>query len=250
MGEHATATVERLGDFDADGATLIEGLPGHGLVASIAVEQITEQLGLEHHANIVSEAFPPVVTFENGRVRDIVRVNTGRDPDVMTLQSDLVLPPVAYQALADAVIEDLANQFERAIFLVGTPAESEARIGDVSGIATTDAVQAELEDAGISLAIDRGLVGGITGALANACYHGNVPAAVLIVRANPYLPDPAAAEALIEEALEPLMAFDIDTEILRDRADQIQQQLQQIAEQYERMVQDQPSQGPLPSMYQ
>lgn len=36
-----TATCERFTSFDADGSTLIEGLPGHGLVASIAVDRIT-----------------------------------------------------------------------------------------------------------------------------------------------------------------------------------------------------------------
>jgi len=49
MTEQTTkASFERVADIPADSPTLIEGLPGHGLVAAIAVDQITDQLGLEH----------------------------------------------------------------------------------------------------------------------------------------------------------------------------------------------------------
>lgn len=82
-----SATGQRFTPFDAEGATLIEGLPGHGLVASIAVDRITEQLGLDFHAVIRSDASPQVTSFDDGLVQDTVRLYAGDDPPVMTLQS-------------------------------------------------------------------------------------------------------------------------------------------------------------------
>jgi len=235
-------------ELRAESPTLIEGLPGLGLVASIAVDQITKQLDLEQHGTIVSDDFPPVAAFNDGRVRDAVRVYGGEDPAVMTLQSDVPIPPTAVESLSQCVLSDVAEEFERAVFLAGTPAETEDDIGEVMGVATTDQLEGALTDAEITLADGAGVLGGVTGALLNACYHHDVPAAVLIVRSHPYIPDPGAARAVIENALEPLVKFDIDTQELLEQAEEIQKQKQQIAEQLQQyqQQQDQPPAG----MYQ
>lgn len=252
--EDCTVTFDSFTDLDAKSPTLIEGFPGYGLVAAIAVDQITKQLGLEHHGNLVSEEFPPVLSYQNGRARDTVRVYGGTTPPVMTLQSDLAFPPTAYKPLSQCVHEQLAEEFDRAIFLAGVPAQREADLGTVKAIATTPALETEVRNAGIELAEEAGLVGGITGALANDCYHNDVPAVVLLVQADPYLPDPGAAQSVIEHALEPLVEFDIDTSPLEEQAAQIRQQLQQIATQYQQLVEQQQQQPqPDPSqigMYQ
>jgi uncharacterized protein len=235
----ATATFEQVKDVTAESPTLIEGLPGHGLVASIAVDQLTKQLSLDHCGNIISDAFPPVVTFEDGLVHDLVRVYAGTNPDVMTLESDLALPQSAFEPLSRCVLEELSDEFSRAIFLAGAPAESEAQIGEVSAVATNEHIRDDLIDAGIPVPEELGLVGGITGSLVRECYHAEIPAALLIVRSHPFLPDPEAAKAVIETALEPLVEFDIDTSELDEQAEEIQQQMQQVAEQYQQMAQEQ-----------
>lgn len=233
------AEFEQLTEISTEKPTLIEGLPGHGMVASIAVDQITKQLEMDHHGNVSSQEFPPAVTFEDGLVQDLVRVYSSEDPAVMTLKSDIALPPSSFEALSRCVLEDLADEFDRAIFLAGAPAESEGQIGDVIGVGTNEAMRDALVDAGIEVATDRGVVGGVTGALVKECFHAGVPAALLVVRSHPFLPDPKAARAVIENALEPLVDFDIETTELAEQADEIQQQMEQIAQQYQQMVEDQ-----------
>ncbi|MEF8814559.1 MAG: PAC2 family protein [Halovenus sp.] len=251
MTDNSSTRFEKETELTADSVTLIEGLPGLGLVASIAVDQITKQLGLEQHGTIVSDDFPPVAAFDEGRVRDAVRVYAGQDPAVMTLQSDVTIPPTAVESLSQCILNDVAQEFDRAVFLAGAPAESEAEIGEVVGVATTDQLEAALTDAGIALADGSGVIGGVTGALLADCYHENVPAAVLLVRSNPYIPDPEAAHAVIENALEPFVDFDIDTQELLDQAEEIQQQKQQIAEQLQQyQQQQQQEQQPRAGMYQ
>lgn len=251
--ESSSVTFDRLTELEADAPTLIEGLPGHGLVASIAVEQITAQLSLDHHGNIVSDDFPPVASFKDGRVRDPVRVYAGEDPPVLTLQSDIALPGQSLDALSQCILEDLTREFDRAIFLAGAPADSETEIGDVSGVATAESVENQLDAAGIRIDEGVGMIGGITGALVSACYHADVPAAVLVVKANPYLPDPAAARSVIENALEPLVEFDIDTTELDEQAEQIKTQMDQIAQRYQQMMQgptEEPEDPTRSAMYQ
>lgn len=224
-------TFHELTDLEPKEPTLIEGLPGHGMVASIAVDQITEELGLERHGTIRSDAFPAVASFADGLVQDSIRVYAGADPDVMTLQSDVPIPEEGFTGLSQCVLDDLAEEFGRAIFLAGAPAQSEDQLGNVSGIATTNRLKDELEAAGIDIELDAGAVGGVTGALVTACYHADVPADLLLVRTDPRLPDPGSARSVIEEAIEPLVEFDIDTDSLRDQAEEIQQQKQQLVQQ-------------------
>jgi len=243
---------ERTGTAEVESPTLIEGLPGLGLVASIAVDQVTSQLGLEYFGQLRCPALPPVASYDEGRVQDLVRVYAGEDPAVMTLQSDLVIPPNAFDQLTQCVLTDLAAEFDRAIFLAGAPARNEEEIGDVIGIATSDETEAQIRDAGIELAEGSGLVGGVTGALVSGCYEQSVPAAVLIVKAHPQLPDPGAAQSVIENALEPMVDFDIDTTELEDQSEQIRSQLEQIARQYQQAAQESQEQQPPAnaSMYQ
>ncbi|MFB6354257.1 MAG: proteasome assembly chaperone family protein [Halobacteriales archaeon] len=252
--DEPSATFQRLTELDAERLTLVEGLPGHGLVAAIAVDQITSQLDLDHHGSVVSDAFPPVTSFTDGRVQDLVRIYAGADPPVMTLKSDVALPPGAFPALGEVLLEELATEFERAIFLAGAPVQRRADVGSVFGVATTDAVEADLEAAGIELAEGLGIVGGVTGALVHACYQADVPAAVLVVGAHPFIPDPGAARAVIENALEPLVDFDIDTSELAEQADEIQRRMRQLAEQYQQVASEGEGESPakpaMPSMYQ
>lgn len=250
MTEDSATRFEQTTEPPADALTLIEGLPGLGLVASIAVDQITKQLGLAQHGTIISDNFPPVAAFDGGRVRDPIRVYIGDDPPVMTLQSDVPIPPTAVESLSQCVLNDLAGELQRAIFLAGAPAESEDEVGDVIGVATTEQLETSLSDAGIALAEGTGVIGGVTGALLADCYQNDVPAAVLIVSSNPYIPDPRAARAVIENALEPLVKFDIDTQELREQAEEIQQQKQQIAEQLQQYQQQQEQQPQVAGMYQ
>ncbi|NGM70584.1 proteasome assembly chaperone family protein [Natronolimnobius sp. AArcel1] len=233
------ASFEQVADISTKAPTLIEGLPGHGLVAAIAVDQITDQLDLEHYGNVASDEFPPVVTFEDGLVQDLVRVYASDDPAVMTLESDLALPEPAFEPLSRCVLEELADDFGRAIFLAGAPAQSEDEIGDVTGVATTDEIREDLLKADIAVPDERGLVSGITGSLVRECYQADVPAALLIVRSHPFLPDPQAAKSVIETALEPLVEFEIDTTALDEQADEIQQRMRQVAQQYQQMAEEQ-----------
>ena len=248
--DSSSTQFERTTDRTIDSATLIEGLPGLGMVASIAVDRITTQLGLERYGTVESDDVPPVASFDGGRVRAPVRVYGGANPDVLTLQSDVPIPPNAFRSLSRCVVTELADTFDRAVFLAGAPAESESQLGEVVGVATTDTLEAELTDAGVTLAEGPGVIGGVTGALLKACYDADVPAMILVVRSNPYIPDPGAAEAVIETALEPLVEFDIDTTELRERAEEIQRQMQQVAEQLQQYQQGDPQQGPATSMFQ
>ena len=244
------ARFERRSEISATSPTLIVGMPENGVVGSIAVTQITKQLALEHKGNVVSDLFPPVATFGDGWVRDLVRVYAGDDPDVIIPHCDIALPTQASADLASCVVNDLAEEYERAIVLTGVPAQTEELVGEVTSIVTCEDAAEQVRDAGIPLDPSVGFVGGSSGAIINECYHANVPTIALVVKAHPYFPDPQAATAVIEKALEPLVDFDIDTQELQDQADGIRRQMEQIAQHYEHLLEGRGRPSEESSMYQ
>jgi uncharacterized protein len=73
----------------------------------------------------------------------------------------------------------------------------------------------------------------VTGALLQACYRAQVPAVALVTRCRPKIPDPGAARSVIENGLEPLVDFDLDTSDLEERDEEIQRRLDEVAQQYQ-----------------
>lgn len=225
------ATFKPASDETVEGATLIEGFPGHGLVASIAVDHLTEALGLEHHGDVRCASFPQVVAFDGAVVRDPVRVHAGREPPLLVVQSDLPLAEDANRALARCLLGDLGGSFDRAVFLVGVPAKREDHLHEVRGVATTEDLRAELSRAGIEVPEGSGVVAGTAGALLKQCHEQEVPAAALVVRADPRMPDPSAAKVLLEDGLLPLLDLKIDTTALEEQAAAIQKKKAAVLDQ-------------------
>ncbi|PSG97772.1 ATP-grasp superfamily enzyme [Thermoplasmatales archaeon SW_10_69_26] len=228
-----TCSFERTHEMDGQNPTLIEGLPGMGLVASIAADQVRRNLDLAQIGHLRSGGFPPMASFEDGLVEETMRVYGGTEPAVLTLHSSAPVPEEAVGSLADCVLKDLAHEFQQAIFLVGAPAQSEDQLGQVRGIGTNPGQRERLTEAGIDLAEHTGTIGGVTGALLQACYRAQVPAVALVTRCRPKIPDPGAARSVIENGLEPLVDFDLDTSDLEERDEEIQRRLDEVARQYQ-----------------
>ena len=231
----AAARFERRAELSAESPTLLVGMPENGVVGSIAVNQITRQLDLEQKGNIVSESFPSVTTFGEGYVRDLVRVYAGTSPPIVVPQCDIALFGDAVADLSACIVHDLAADYERAIVLAAVPAQNETEVGEVTCIVTDDAAISDVEAADIQLDPNNGFLSGTSGAVVNDCYHADIPTIALVVKAHPFLPDPEAAKAVIEKALEPLVDFEIDTRALEAEADDIRTQMEQVARHFEQL---------------
>lgn len=70
---------------------LIDGLPGTGLVAKIAVEHIISQNGFEYVGSIDSEDIPPVMMFheEDYQLDPAIRLYADEENKVVIMDSDV-----------------------------------------------------------------------------------------------------------------------------------------------------------------
>lgn len=223
------AHVDVIDRVELDGPTLVEGLPGVGLVGKIAADHLVEEFGMRHYANVHCSGVPKVAVYQEGdaALRSPVRLYADADRNLLVLQSDVPIGPDAAREFA-ACIGDWFDDGAFPIYLSGIGRQKGDSPPATYGVGVGDGI-ARLQDAGISTPTETGLVSGPTGALLNDAVEHDRDAAGLIVESDPRFPDPEAARVLLVEGIEPLAGVEVDTDDLVDRGEEIREAKERLA---------------------
>jgi uncharacterized protein len=242
-----------------DDPTLVEGLPGIGLVGKIAADHLVEAFEMDHYASIYCDGIPSVGVYHAGdaSVRAPVRLYADAERDLVVLQSDVPVSAESAEDFASCVVGWIARNDVRPIFLSGRPSREQGAPLEVEpqgspgvrGIATGDAA-ALLDDAGIEAPPESGAVSGPTGALLHDAAREGIDGVGLVVESDPNFPDPLAARALLEAGVGPIADLDVAVDVLSDRAADIRKQKQQLATQMQEATSEESSQAQPLRMYQ
>ncbi|MFC4449494.1 proteasome assembly chaperone family protein [Halorussus aquaticus] len=247
----ATITI-RDEDVSLDRPTLVEGLPGVGLVGKLATDHLVETFDMTYYASIDCDGLPRISVYEEGNrtIRPPVRLYADESRDLVALQSDVPVSASAASDFATCVTEWVADHDATPIYMSGLPEQKEAdQIPSLYGVATGDA-GGRLDDHDIGLPRDRGAVSGPTGALLYEAEARGLDALGLVVQSDPQFPDPEAARILIEHGINPLTGTDADTDDLVERAEEISDQKEQLAQRMQEADPDESSQAQSIRMFQ
>ncbi|WP_137283541.1 proteasome assembly chaperone family protein [Halorussus salinisoli] len=239
-------------DVALDRPTLVEGLPGIGLVGKIAVDHMVETLDMTYYASIDCEGLPRISVYEDGSrdLRPPVRLYADESRDLVALQSDVPVSASAASDFAACITEWITDHDGTAIYMSGLPKQKEAdRIPSLYGVATGDA-GGRLDEQDIDRPAERGAVSGPTGALLYEAGARDVDAFGLIVESDPQFPDPEAARILVERGIKPLTDIDVATDDLVERAEEISEQKEQLAQRMQEADPDESSQAQSIRMFQ
>jgi len=247
------ASVVPVADVDLDEPVLVEGLPGVGLVGKIATDHVIEQLDMKFVATVDCEGIPRVAIYDEG-TRDVqppVRIYADETHDVLALQSDIPISRTAAREFAGCVTTWIDEHNALPLYLSGLPVQDldPETVPELFGIATGNAAGI-LDDHEISRPPERGVVGGPTGALLNRAGARDIDALGLVVESDPQFPDPASARKLIEDGIEPIAEIDVGTEELVDRAEEIQEQKEKLAQRMQEAAEEESTQAKPLRMFQ
>lgn len=247
------ASVVPVADVDLDDPVLVEGLPGVGLVGKIATDHVIEQLDMEYVATVECEGIPQVAIYDEDErgVQPPVRIYADETQDVLALQSDIPISRTAASDFAGCVTTWLEEQNTLPLYLSGLPAQDldPGTVPETFGIATGGATSI-LDDHEIDHPPERGVIGGPTGALLNRAGARDLDALGLVVQSDPKFPDPAAARQIIEHCIEPITDIDIGTDQLVERADEIQEQKEKLAQRMQQAGEEESTQAKPLRMFQ
>jgi uncharacterized protein len=244
------AHVDVLKPLELDAPTMVEGLPGVGLVGKIAADHLVEEFAMTHYANVHCDALPKVAVYQEGdaTLHPPVRLYADTERNLLVLQSDVPISPAAAQEFADCIGGWFDDDGVFPIYLSGIGREKSDAPPAMYGVGVGDGLE-RLETADITAPDETGLVSGPTGALLNdAVEHGRA-AVGLVVESDPRFPDPEAARILIREGIEPLTGLEVGTDSLVDRAEEIRAAKERLAKRMQEAGDESTQARPL-GMYQ
>ena len=211
--------------FDLNKPILIEGLPGLGLVGTIAATYLVDKLKMEPIGYIVSDKFPPIAAIHNNVPLHPARIYVSKKHNLVVLFSEFVVPLNSIYALSDEIYRWASEKkMSKIVSLGGIVLKGEQ--DEVFGIASTPELVKSLGDKGIKM-IKEGATTGVNGVLLAECASRNFPAISLLAEAKQNYMDPRGA-AMVIEALKKIMNLDIDTTALVKESAELERKMSDV----------------------
>ena len=206
---------------------IVEGFPGIGLVGNIASQHLIDELDMEYIGSMESKYFPPIAVLFNGIINMPVRIYESKEYNIITVISDIPIhPTISYEV--SKVLMDWAQSInvKEIVSIAGIATMTSEE--KVFGAATNDDMLNRIKDHVEIFQV--GTISGISGSVMTECFMRNVPAISLLGETNSPNPDPRAAASVIK-VLNIIYDLPIDTDNLMEQAEQIEIELQKLAEQ-------------------
>jgi uncharacterized protein len=216
-----------------NGASVLIGFPGSGLVGTIALQYMVDQLEFEQIGTMTSKFFPPLAMMNKGVINDPVRIYIKND--IAAIVADIPIHPmICYETSRDII--DWLEQFKpkEVVTIAGIITnEPEKR---VFGVATTSDALKRIEDYTLLLPI--GSISGIASSLLTECKARGIPAYGLLGE-TVNAPDPRSSAATIE-VLNKMYNLELDVKPLIEQALEIEQSMGKIAEEVQQSAEQSP----------
>ncbi|MDV2480582.1 proteasome assembly chaperone family protein [Methanoculleus sp. Wushi-C6] len=207
--------------------TVLIGFPGSGLVGSIALQYLVEQMEFEQIGAITSKYFPPVALMTKGVINVPVRLY--EKDSLAAIISDVPIHPAICYEVANGIMNWLTQFHIKEIATIAgiITNEPEKR---VFGVATSSGVLQRIEEQTIILPM--GSISGIAASLLTECKTRGIPGLGLLGE-TVNTPDPRSSAATIE-VLNRIYGLNLDVQPLLEQAVEIEAAMAQIAEQVQK----------------
>ena len=235
--------IERVADPPGEIETLIEGLPGVGMVGKLAVQHLLEERENEVIARFYSEHFPPQISVDKEGVAALPVVTLHsietKNNDVLLLSGDYqAATSIGHYRLTAAVLDMVAEYGVSDVYAIGGVPTGEL-VEDPAVIATVSDPELKdtLEAAGVEFREKEpsGGVVGVSGLLVGIGGKRGLSAVCLMGETSGYVVDPKSAQAVLD-VLEQTVGFDVDYERLEARAEKMESFVRRLAKMQEEQV--------------
>jgi len=246
------AQVRVKSELDLDSPTLVEGLPGIGLVGKIATDHLVDTLDMTYVASVDCASIPQVTIYDEGarHVLPPVRIYANESEDVLALQSDVPISRGGGDEFAECITAWLQDNDVTPLYLSGLPRPTTnpgtSPRSSASAPATPSRVSTIWTSAGPRTRHRRRAHGRPHQPRRRVRPRRHRPCR----RLRPQFPDPAAAKHLIQDAIEPLSGVDVSTEDLVEHAEDIRDQKEQFAQRMQEANEEESTQAQPMRMFQ
>ncbi|MFB5608922.1 MAG: proteasome assembly chaperone family protein [Nitrosarchaeum sp.] len=207
---------------------IFAGFVGAGLVGSLAINHIIEELKMEEIGLMRSKYLPPSTVFMKGRLRHPFRFYANKKGTICTIICEITLRMEGLYSLVSAILDWAEKKGSKEIVILdGIPSDEH---DDKAYCAANEDLIRTMADKDISM-IPQGFITGIPGGILNECIIRKIQGITLLAKANKSSPDPAAASTLIE-ALNRFYDMKIDTSSLEKEKERIHSEFSELSQKY------------------
>jgi len=216
-----------------EGAAVLMGFPGSGLVGTIALQYMVDQLEFDLVGTMTSRYFPPLAMMNKGVVNDPVRLYMKND--IAAIVADIPIHPMICYEISTGILDWLAPLKPKEVLTIAgiVTNESEKR---VFGVATTPEALTRIQDHTLVLPI--GSISGIASSILTGCKIRNIPGYGLLGE-TVNAPDPRSSAATIE-VLNKMYDLGLDIKPLLEQAEEIEQSMHRISEEVQQSADTSP----------
>lgn len=218
---------------------LVCGLPGSGYVGKLGADHLIDVFKAKRVAGYSCDTFPPQINVkEDGTAEPLkaelfhAQIRKGPDLLIFTADAQPMTSEGEYE-LSDAVVSfakkcGVKTVYTLAAYITGAFSNTPK----VFGAATSRQMLEKIAEKGVTLMKDGG-ISGMNGLLIGVAALRGIEGACLLGETSGYLVDAAASKAVLE-TLSRIVGVPVDTEKLKEKAEETQKvisQLQGMAEQ-------------------
>ncbi len=207
---------------------LIEGLPGLGLVGTIAASYLVEKLNMKPYGYITSEKFPPLVAIHDHKPEYPIRLYYSKKHNLIILLSEFIIPLNCVKNLSDDIFKFSKTKKIKEIISLGSiqiKGEQDTVYvitSDKKGLARTKKMK-EIE------LIKEGATTGVTAMLlAKGSIDDSISIISLLAEANPEYVDPRAASMVLQRLNELIPSLKVNTAQLDKEAKDMEKRMMEI----------------------
>ena len=226
--EFPEAEVFEIKKVEFNSPIIFAGFVGAGLVGSLSISHIIQELKMEEIGLMRSRYLPPSTVFMKGRLRHPFRFYANKEGTICAIICEITLRMEGLYSLVSAILDWAEKKGSKEIVILdGIPSEEH---DDKAYCAAKEDLIRMMADKDISM-IPQGFITGIPGGILNECIIRKIQGITLLAKANKTLPDPAAASTLIE-AVNRFYDMKIDTTSLEKEKERIHSEFSELSQKY------------------
>ena len=222
------AEIYETGKNNLNNPTIFVGFVGAGLVGTIAIDHMINELNMKEVGFLRSKHLPPSTVSMQGRLRHPFRIYSNDDGSVCAIICEIIISKDGIYNIAMAILEWAEKKGSNEIIVLDGVADSK-HDGEAFFAAEVDMCRI-MEEKDIKM-IPQGFITGISGGILNECLIRKIRGVTLLVKADEMMPDPVAAATIIE-AVNRLYEIGIDTKNLKKQRKQMSADLKELSDKY------------------
>jgi len=225
-------------EIKLDHPLLLAGFHDDGLIGSISMSYLVEQLNMHQIAFVDSDFLMPAAVYVGRKLRHPFRLYANKTGEICCLICDTLISATGIRSVLDTVVKwTVSNNFKEIILLCGITSENsspdiinsdrkplvlsgDSNVADVSYFDQLD------KSEGLS---KLALIGGPPGGLISSCLSNGMPCKVILVQTLKGIADPEGVSILLEWLNKNLdSSFNVSVSPLKEKGKEIKLQLEKM----------------------